>query len=64
VDPLSGCRVTRLSECGLNTRAVTPSNIHATIYQVLGIDPKFQLLEPGGRPVNLLDDPESIAELF
>ena len=47
-----------------HTRAVTPSNIHATIYQVLGIDPKLQLLEPGGRPVNVLDDPEPIAELF
>jgi uncharacterized protein (DUF1501 family) len=46
------------------TRAVTPSNIHATIYQVLGIDPKLQLLDPGGRPINVLDDPEPIGELF
>jgi hypothetical protein len=46
------------------TRAVTPSNIHATIYRVLGIDPKLQLLDPGGRPVNVLDDPEPITELF
>ncbi|HXD86987.1 MAG TPA: DUF1501 domain-containing protein, partial [Urbifossiella sp.] len=47
-----------------HTRAVTPSNIHATIYQVLGIDPKLQLLEPTGRPVNVLDDPEPISELL
>jgi hypothetical protein len=47
-----------------HTRAVTPSNIHATIYQVLGIDPKLQLLDPSGRPVNVLDDPEPISELF
>ena len=47
-----------------HTRAVTPSNIHATIYQVLGIDPKLQLLDPSGRPVNVLDDPAPITELF
>lgn len=46
------------------TRAVTPSNIHATIYTVLGIDPKLQLLDPSGRPVSVLDDPEPISELF
>jgi len=46
------------------TRAVTPSNIHATIYRVLGIDPKLQLLEPTGRPVPVLDDPEPIHELL
>ena len=47
-----------------HTRAVTPSNIHATIYRVLGIDPKLQLLDPSGRPTNVLDDPEPISELF
>ena len=47
-----------------HTRAVTPSNIHATIYHVLGIDPKLQLLDPSGRPVNVLDDPEPIRELL
>ncbi len=46
------------------SRPVTPANIHATIYQVLGIDPKLQLLDPSGRPVNVLDDPEPISELF
>jgi hypothetical protein len=47
-----------------HTRPVTPANIHATIYQVLGIDPRLQLLDPSGRPVNVLDDPAPIAELF
>jgi hypothetical protein len=47
-----------------HTQAVTPSNIHATIYHVLGIDPKLQLLEPGGRPVNVLDDPQPIDDLL
>lgn len=45
-------------------RAVTPSNIHATIYQVLGIDPKLQLLDPSGRPTNVLEDPAPIEELI
>ena len=47
-----------------NSREVTPCNIHATIYRVLGIDPKLQLLDPSGRPVSVLDDPEPIEELL
>lgn len=45
-------------------RPVTPSNIHATIYKVLGIDPKLQLIDPSGRPVNVLDEPDAIEELL
>ncbi|MGL4424322.1 MAG: DUF1501 domain-containing protein, partial [Gemmataceae bacterium] len=45
-------------------RPVTPANIHATLYEVLGLDPKLQLLDPTGRPVNTLDDPTPIRELF
>ncbi len=47
-----------------HSRAVAPSNIHATIYDVLGVDPRLQLLDPSGRPVNVLEHPESISELF
>ena len=47
-----------------HTRPLTPCNVHATIYNVLGIDPRLQLLDPSGRPVNVLDDPTPIAELF
>jgi Protein of unknown function (DUF1501) len=47
-----------------HTRPVTPSNIHATIYEVLGMDPKLQLLDPSGRPVSVLDDPSAIQELL
>ncbi|MCI0376610.1 MAG: DUF1501 domain-containing protein [Gemmataceae bacterium] len=47
-----------------HTRAVTPCNIHATIYQVLGIDAHLQLMDPSGRPVNVLDDPTPISELL
>ncbi len=47
-----------------HTRPLVPANIHATIYQVLGIDPKLQLLEPSGRPVQILDNPTPIHELL
>jgi hypothetical protein len=47
-----------------HTRPLTPANIHATIYHVLGIDPKLQLLDPSGRPVQVLDDPTPIEELL
>lgn len=47
-----------------HSRAVTPSNIHATIYNVLGIDPHLQLLDPSGRPVSVLDNPAPIRELL
>jgi hypothetical protein len=46
------------------TNAVTPSSIHATIYQVLGIDPKLHLLDPSGRPVAVLEDPTPIQALL
>jgi hypothetical protein len=47
-----------------HTRAVAPANVHATIYTVLGIDPKLQLLDPSGRPVQVLEDPTPIDELL
>lgn len=46
------------------TRAVTPSNLHATIYRAMGVDPTLRLLDPQGRPTNVLDDPTDIPELF
>ncbi len=46
------------------TRPVTPSNIHATIYRVLGIDPTVQVTDPSGRPTPVLDDPTAIEELL
>jgi hypothetical protein len=47
-----------------HTRPLLPANIHATIYHVLGLDPRLQLLDPSGRPVNVLDDPTPISELL
>ncbi|WP_201750071.1 DUF1501 domain-containing protein [Tautonia marina] len=45
-------------------RPITPSNLHATIYHVLGIDPHLQVLDQLDRPVSVLDDPEPIHELI
>ncbi|MEW4569431.1 DUF1501 domain-containing protein [Tautonia sp. JC769] len=45
-------------------RPITPSNLHATIYHVLGIDPHLQVLDQLNRPVSVLDDPEPIHELI
>jgi hypothetical protein len=47
-----------------DSRPLTPSNLHATVYHVLGIDPHLQLLDTSGRPVNALDDPTPISELL
>lgn len=47
-----------------HTRPLTPCNVHATIYRVLGLDPKLQLLDPSGRPVSVLEDPTPIEELL
>jgi hypothetical protein len=46
------------------TRPLTPSNLHATIYHVLGIDPHLSLTDHTGRPITVLDDPAPIHELF
>lgn len=44
-------------------RPLTPSDIHATIYHVLGVDPTVSFLDPSGRPVPALDHGEPIREL-
>ncbi len=49
-----------------HTRPVTPCNIHATIYNVLGISITANLgVGTGsGKVVNVLDDPTAIGELL
>jgi hypothetical protein len=44
--------------------AVTPPDIHATIYHVLGIDPSTPLLDHSGRPVAAADRTKPIAQLL
>src|SRR5260370_11441442 len=39
-----------------HTRPVKPTNIHATIYQTLGVDPKLQLSDASRRTVAVLGD--------
>ena len=46
------------------TGATTFQNVIATIYTVLGIDPKATLSDFTGRPQFLLDDSKPIKELF
>ena len=46
------------------TRPVRPDNIHATIYRCLGIDPTLHILDHGGRPTPVLEDPSAIDELL
>ena len=42
---------------------VTPSDLAATLYHLLGIDPKRQLETPDGRPVSLAGDGTIIRDL-
>jgi hypothetical protein len=44
-------------------RPVTPSDLAATIYTLLGIDPASTLYTPDGRPVRIVQDGEPIREL-
>jgi hypothetical protein len=45
-------------------RPVTPQDLHATIYQVLGVDPYIKFLDRSGRPVSAVDNGSAISELF
>jgi uncharacterized protein (DUF1501 family) len=45
-------------------RPVTPFDLHATIYHVLGADPQAHFLDHTGRPVPAVDAGSVISELF
>jgi uncharacterized protein (DUF1501 family) len=45
-------------------RPVTPFDLHATIYHVLGVDPTTHFVDHSGRPVPVIDRGEVIGELF
>ena len=45
-------------------RPVTPQDLHATIYKVLGVDPGIKFLDRSGRPVPAVDNCAAISELF
>lgn len=45
------------------TTPVRPQDLMATVFHVLGLDPKLQFMSPSGRPVYMLDKGQPIAEL-
>lgn len=46
------------------SRPISPRELHATIYRVLGMDLNLMLLDPTGRPVSPLEQAQSISELI
>lgn len=48
----------------VTTRPIRPADVAYTIYESLGIDPRKQLRTPDGRPIEILDQGEFVAELF
>ncbi|MDY3556919.1 DUF1501 domain-containing protein [Gemmata sp. JC717] len=45
-------------------RPVTPADVAHTILDAMGIDPRKQLTTPDGRPLEVLDQGETVKELF
>jgi uncharacterized protein (DUF1501 family) len=45
-------------------RPVSPADVAYTILDSLGIDPRKQLLTPDGRPIEILDQGDTVRELF
>jgi hypothetical protein len=45
------------------TSPISPQDLMATIFHVLGIDPKTQFVNTAGRPVYMIEDGQPIAEL-
>jgi uncharacterized protein (DUF1501 family) len=45
-------------------RPITPSELAATIYTVLGINPRRSFLTPDRQPIRLVDRAEPVAELL
>ena len=44
-------------------RSITPSDLAATLYSALGIDPNYQFETPDGRPIRLVDGGRPLPEL-
>jgi hypothetical protein len=45
-------------------RPLSPADILATVYHVLGIDPKMEFSDKVGRPIKILSAGEPIRELL
>ncbi|MDB5350770.1 MAG: hypothetical protein JWN86_2017 [Planctomycetota bacterium] len=48
----------------VSDRPIRPSDVAATIYQAVGVDPSRHLMTPENRPVAILDEGSPVAELF
>ncbi len=46
------------------TRAISPQDLMATIFHVLGIDPAIQFVDTSGRPVSAIQNGKPIRELI
>ena len=51
-------------QSGDSTNPVSPADVACTIYEALGINPQKALTTPDGRPVEILDQGETIRELY
>jgi uncharacterized protein (DUF1501 family) len=47
-----------------SSRRISPQDLMATLFHVLGIDPRVQFVHPSGRPISMLADGKVIEELF
>jgi len=45
-------------------RPITPSDLAATVYTALGIDPNYQFETPDGRPIRLVENGKPLPELL
>jgi uncharacterized protein (DUF1501 family) len=45
-------------------RPVAPADVACTIFEALGVDPRKPLVTPDGRPIEILDQGETIKELY
>ena len=48
----------------VSDRPIRPSDVAATIYQAVGVDPTRNLVTPENRPVAILDEGSPVGELF
>jgi len=46
------------------SRPISPQDLMATVFHVLGIDPTLQFVHPTGRPISMIEDGKTIEELF
>jgi uncharacterized protein (DUF1501 family) len=48
----------------VKSRPVTPQDLLATLFHVLGLDPNVQYIHPSGRPVSMIENGKALEELI